>query len=237
MYNLYIKFFEYAFVIIENQKNNKCYDIYTKKLEEAMCFLYEVDTMEEAKRIQSNDMYRYKKDVGNSGEAKVNYALKWLDSSFEKISKEEYENGENFGFHLYNPEYINEEQEYDHIVVGKTGIFIIETKNYSGTIIIDKYGNWIREKNNSKVGTLNPTQQIRRHEKLLKSFIPEYVNIISIICIANDKAIIEGVENSTIPIVKSDMLVEYIENYQTKNTLMSRDEILKCVSLINEHIV
>ena len=43
--------------------------------------------------------------------------------------------------------FLNEPMEYDHVLVGKQGVFVIETKNYKGKIIVDENGNWIRNKN------------------------------------------------------------------------------------------
>ena len=82
----------------------------------------------------------------------------------------------------------------------------------------------------------NPLQQMRQHEKVLKSFLPGDINVVSILCIANDKVIIEGSENFTLPIVKSDMIVEFMENYNDDSDL-SQNEINKCCELIYEHMV
>lgn len=84
--------------------------------------------------------------------------------------------------------------------------------------------------------TKNPIQQIRQHEKMLRSFLGKDCNIISIICIANDKAIIEGIENCVIPIVKSDMLVEFIEKWASSDTEMSDEQKEKCVVDIYNHM-
>ena len=43
--------------------------------------------------------------------------------------------------------------------------------------------------------------------------MPETCRVISVICIANDKAIIEGIENSPIPIVKSDIRAYHRVNF------------------------
>lgn len=47
--------------------------------------------------------------------------------------------------------------------------------------------------------------------------------------------IIEGVENCTIPLIKSDMLVEYIENYDN-GKMISDYEIQRCVECIKEYM-
>ena len=132
---------------------------------------------------------------------------------------------------------MDEKQEYDHLIISNKGIFNVETKNYTGKLIIDKYGNWIRKKKDLEEGVKNPIQQIRQHEKMLRSFLEKECNIISIICIANDKAIIEGVENCVIPIVKSDMLVEFIEKWNLSDIEMSDEQKEKCVMDIYNHML
>lgn len=69
------------------------------------------------------------------------------------------------------------------------------------------------------------------------SFLPENCKIISIICIANDKAIIEGSENCPIPIIKSDMLVEFIENYCKNQMKISDSQVKQCINAIYNHMV
>ena len=115
-------------------------------------------------------------------------------------------------------------------------LFRSETKNYAGKLIVDKYGNWIRIKQDgTEEGERNPIQQVRRHEKMLRSIISEDIEIIDIICMAHPKMIIEGVENCTIPLIKSDMLVEYIENYDN-GKMISDYEIQRCVECIKEYM-
>lgn len=165
------------------------------------------------------------------GEKEVNYALKWLDKSYIKVSNPNNEKA----ISLYNPEFIDESQEYDHIIVGKQGVFNIETKNFAGKLIVDVNGNWIRVRDNQMEGERNPIQQVRRHEKLLRSIIGSDIPIINIICMAHPKLIIEGVENCSVPIIKSDLLVEFIETYKSDINI-SEDEIKKCVTQIENHI-
>ena len=101
--------------------------------------------------------------------------------------------------------------DFPRIILG----FNIETKNYTGKIIIDRDGNWIREQSDGrKVGERNPLQQSRRHEAVLRSIVGDDVPIISVLVIANPKAIIQGAENSKVKLLKSDVLEEYISDYK-----------------------
>lgn len=149
--------------------------------------------------------------ASKQAEMNVEYALKWLPKKYQVIARAE------DGIVLKCTEVSDEKQEIDHIVLSEHGVFLIETKNYSGTIKIDEQGNWVRTKIDGKVvGERNPVQQVERHHLLLEHIL-DITDIYDIICIANDKSIIEGVENSPIPILKVDMLVHYMKNFKNKS--------------------
>lgn len=149
-----------------------------------------------------------KREAGMIGEQEVEYALKWLPSEYIVLEKRE---GITLQLQLYNDSI---RQEIDHIVVGPSGVILIETKNYSGKITIDKNGNWRRETEKGEIGEKNPLQQIERHHYITEKILGEDVPIHDIICIANDSSIIEGTENSVVPIIKSDMLAHYIKKME-----------------------
>lgn len=198
-----------------------------KKLAELHAMLDEKHAEEERRELERKEQIIA---AGKKGEEEVNYALKWLDKSYQVLKSQADK------IKIKNIEFMDEAQEYDHIVVGPIGVILIETKAYSGRINIDKAGNWTRYKNEEWVGVTNPIQQVRRHEKLIRSFIPNNIPIHSYICLANSSVVIEGSENSIVPIVKSDLLVEYIEKEEVK-TALTREEIDKCVQLILGHMV
>lgn len=149
--------------------------------------------------------------ASKQAEMSIEYALKWLPKEYQSIEKTE------GGIVLKCPEVSDEKQEIDHIVLSEQGVFLIETKNYSGTIKIDEQGNWVRTKADGKiVGECNPVQQVERHHLLLEHILG-ITDIYDIICIANDKSIIEGAENSPIPVLKGDMLVHYMKDFENKS--------------------
>lgn len=224
----YLEFYELGSILISDQLNrlNKVKarrkDIPRSKVEEAMLYFYEAPSIEEAEKKREQGEYIENKEKGAVGEREVDYALKWLDKSYINIAKTASGKYGEDAIILYNPEFIDEKQEYDNIIIGEQGIFLIEIKNYAGKLIVDANGNWIRiKKDGTEEGEKNPIQQLRRHEKLLKSIVGDEVPIISLICMANAKMIIEGVENSIVPIIKSDMLVEYIETYKKTDCQLS----------------
>lgn len=242
-YGEYIDIYRLGSILISDKMNrinkNKAKNKYISQdlLDEALIFYYDTESAKEADFIRTNEKYAQDKLSGNEGEQKVDYALKWLDKSYIQIEKKSIDKVGNRCIFIKNAEFIDEQQEYDHLIVSNKGIFNIETKNYTGKLVVDQYGNWIRKKDNEEEGLKNPLQQIRQHEKILMSFLPENCKVISIICIANDKAIIEGSENCPIPIIKSDMLVEYIENYNEVEAKISDLQVKQCVNAIYSHMV
>mgnify|MGYP002675734926 FL=1 len=242
-YKAYIDVYRLGSVLISDRINqlnrNKTKNKYISQdlLNEAMVFYYDADSPQDAYATRSAEIYSQAKESGDKGEKKVDYALKWLDTSYTVIEKRSKDKAGSPCILLFNPGFIDEKQEYDHLIVSGKGVFNIETKNFAGKLVVDNAGNWIRKKDGDEEGVKNPLQQVRQHEKLLASFLPKECRIISILCIANDKAIIEGSEHCPIPIVKSDLLVELIENWQATDSELSDEQKKDCITAIYEHMV
>lgn len=243
LFKQYADIYRLGSVLISDRMNqinrNKTKNKYIPQdlLDEAMVFYYDADSPQDAYAARSAEIYSQAKESGDKGEKKVDYALKWLDTSYVKIEKRSKDKAGNPCILISNPTFIDEKQEYDHLIVSSKGVFSIETKNFAGKLVVDKSDNWIRKKDGGEEGMKNPLQQVRQHEKLLASFLPRECHIISILCIANDKAVIEGEEHCPIPIVKSDLLVEFIENWKETGSELSDDQKEDCVATIYEHMV
>lgn len=243
-YDPYINLYRYGKILISDRMNHlnrnkaKQKHIPQNLLDQAMLFYYDTDSLAIAYETQRKEKYSQEKESGDIGEGRVKEALKWLDSSYVQIHPLSKNYSGNPCIYLKNSDYLDVKQEYDHIVVGKTGVFVIETKNFAGKLIVDQYGNWRRIlQDGREVGEKNPLEQIRKHEKVLRSFLDESISLISIICIANDRAIIEGIENSPLPIIKSDLLVEFIEHYESQKLPLTAEDIQNCVSDIYDHML
>lgn len=191
------------------------------------------DILQLAKRTTSD---LYITNAGYRGEDAVEYVLKWLRPyGYMPVEKTCLTKYGTISILLQNKSFINEAQEYDHIIVGKNGVFLIETKNYSGEITITKDGDWFQNKGTESHGIKNPVQQCNRHAAIVKSIIPD-IPVTSIICIANDGVIIKGRSNCKIPIVKADLLQDFIEEYQTPVNL-SKEEIEATLHTIDSYKV
>ena len=63
----------------------------------------------------------------------------------------------------------NGSSQIDHILIGKKGIFVIETKDYSGSIYGEQYSKyWIQIINRNKNEFYNPIRQNYGHIKALE---------------------------------------------------------------------
>lgn len=224
-YDLYIEFYQNAGIFVSNYLNeinkykSKRVSIPQSKVNAALMYMYNAHTVEEAYELRQQKDYIENRSFGERGEAEVDYALKWLVGDYIRIAKTQSGKYGKQAIVLNNKEFIDEPQEFDHIVIGTQGIFNIETKNYTGKLIVDANGNWIRVKaDGSEIGERNPIQQVRRHEAVLKSIVGEDVPIISVLVMANPKMIIEGVENFSIPLLKSDRLEEFISTYKNEKS-------------------
>lgn len=111
--------------------------------------------------------------------------------------------------------YKNSTHQIDHVVVSNYGIFIIETKNYSGRIYgSDKYNTWIQYLGKNKYKMLNPVLQNYGHLKALESIIPEYKEyFIPIVCFTNKSTL--NIKSKNIVINLSNLL-DTIKNYNNE---------------------
>lgn len=99
---------------------------------------------------------------GQVGELKINQMLNTL-------SRSEYTSFHN----LYIPSPSNKKRpfsEVDHIVVSRYGVFVIETKSYTGEIDAKReWKNWYYS--HDRIGFENPINQNKRHVYDLKKFL------------------------------------------------------------------
>ena len=122
LYKEYIDVFRLGSILISNRMNqinhNKARHKYIPQdlLDEAMIFYYEGKSIQDSYKVQADERYFQEKMGGNKGEQKVEYALKWLDPSFIKIKKKSIDRVGDKCIHIYNPAFMDEKQEYDHLI-------------------------------------------------------------------------------------------------------------------------
>lgn len=150
------------------------------------------------------DLKKSKSEIlGKEGEIEVSQVLNTLPNDKYVII--------NDLIYLYN----NSTRQIDHVVVSNYGIFIIETKNYSGKIYgSDKYNTWIQYLGKKKYKMLNPILQNYGHMKALEDKIPEYKHyFIPIVCFTNKSILAVKTKNIVINLNK---LTEIILSYKTE---------------------
>ena len=138
--------------------------------------------------ITKTPFFSIRRDIGKYGEYLIYKRLK----SFEK-------NGAKFLFNVYIPKKNGETTEIDVLMVSPKGIFVFESKNYSGWIFgSEKQKNWYQtlpqgRYRSHKEQFYNPIMQNHSHIKHLKSFLGKQVPMRSII-VFSDRCTFQNVE-------------------------------------------
>lgn len=123
--------------------------------------------------------------------------------------------------------YGNVAKEYDHIVVGNTGVFCIETKAFGmsygnpskATLFIDAKDTWIlsKKKKNykSEKELVSPTNQILEEKKQLEKIIGERsrIPVHPILVLSNSELSIRNNAKLPYTVVRIDELCDFIIKY------------------------
>ncbi len=127
----------------------------------------------------------------------------------------------------------------DHVVLGPNGIFVIETKNYTGEIICNG-DKWIRRYldgwNCEDYDVGSPSKQVKRNawkiKELIKSskILDKPIWVEGIVVFTNPDVDL-NLESPTVPILKLDELYYYIKNREIE-TKFSHDELEKIGKII-----
>ncbi|WPC42811.1 NERD domain-containing protein [Clostridium sp. JS66] len=168
--------------------------------------------------------------AGKIGENKVSHYLSFLNLNEYII------------YNNINIRVNGRSQQIDHLIIGRNGIFHLETKNYSGDIYIDKNENWSKSNKNKYELLDNPVGQIKRHEQLLKEALDNKYEIVSILVMANKNCKLLGLQNTKLNVIKVEKLLDFISSY--KETKLSSKELIKvkrtldkCIGLIDFQVV
>ncbi len=119
----------------------------------------------------------------------------------------------------------NKTIQIDHILINQKGVFVIETKNYSGKVYGDEYQQeWVQilAYGKQKNYFYNPIKQNKTHIYELKQILPSNIVFHSIIVMANNNS-----EN-----INSDQVVDLKDLNQKinsiKETFLSIEEMERC---------
>ncbi|QCK16237.1 NERD domain-containing protein [Mangrovivirga cuniculi] len=140
--------------------------------------------------------------IGSIGEGKVARKLK-------KLNKKEY-----IVFNDIYLEFDGRTTQIDHLIISVYGVFVIETKNYSGWIHgSEKSEYWHQTKYKAKWKLWNPIKQNLAHVYFLKKLLSEFgrLNYIPVVVFAGN-AILKNVHSDT-PVIYVEELRSFIKDY------------------------
>ncbi len=174
-------------------------------------------------KITNISYFKVKHDTGRYGEYLTYKYLK----KFE-------EQGAKFLFNIYVPKKEEETTEIDVLMISSKGLFVFESKNYSGWIFgSDNQKYWYQtlpagRRKSHKEKFYNPVFQNNTHVRYLKSLIGNKVPIYSIITFSDRcKLMNVSIKNSNVNVInryKIYKLVSSIYNDNSNDTL-STDQI------------
>jgi hypothetical protein len=203
-------------------ENERRRAIEQEKLEEEMTLKKKLEEEEYARALKEYEQAEKErlKELGKEGERETQYHFKFLGASYKVFNN----------IHIYGG---GESQEFDHVVIGPTGIFHIDSKYHYGRIEVTKTGMW----QNDNPLPYDPRGQASRHEYVLKQFLQmnnievKEGQLVGIICFSNPGAVVVGGDDDYFRIIKADMLLPTIKGNKSIEKL-SQVEIDKIASLL-----
>ena len=113
--------------------------------------------------------------------------------------------------------FTNGHGDIDHIVLGPNGVFVVETKNWSGKITCHG-DNWSRQNRHKNSGFTSPSMQVKKNASIVRkaietsaALIPLRIWVEGIVVIANNHADLQ-LNYPTVPILKLYELANFIRS-------------------------
>jgi hypothetical protein len=162
--------------------------------------------------------------IGAKGEESVIRVLRKLDPSFKRIHD------------VFLP---GTEGNIDHVVVGPTGVFVIETKNHNGTISCN--GDYWGRKKVGRRGTVyssnigNPSKQAKRNSLMLKKWLESKninVGYITAVVVFTNNDLQLKVTRPTVKVVQTNNLLGVLEG--ESNYKMTQEKINSITSKLQQ---
>ena len=182
-----------------------------------------------------SELDRRIKTAGNIGEKAVRAVLENLPPEYKSVS----------GIYLEIEGTLR--LELDHVVIGPTGMYILETKAFGITpegvnnrlvLFINKKGEWSKTEHGRIVPLPSPEEQIIRQQQIMQDFLSP-INVIPrvILVLANKKAALGRIEKRP-PFIISRLedLTSHIVNRKTDDKPeLSQEMISSTLSLLDMH--
>ena len=153
--------------------------------------------------------------------------------TYKKLCKYE-EQGARFLFNCYLPRKKDETTEIDVMMIANSGIYVFESKNYSGWIFgSEKSRSWTQTLPNGKKSRkerfYNPIMQNRTHIKWLQNIIGTDIPVYSII-VFSERCTIKKMDlvSSDVKVIKRDCLQRVVKEIEKENTQkLTKDQIFQ----------
>lgn len=171
---------------------------------------------ESQKKWLRDELMRLKKGIQGERES-----AHYLDSYFK--------DGENHAV-LHDLRFVvdGDVAQIDHLIINRmVGIYLLETKNYSGNLVINEHGEFTAVYGESRFGIPSPIEQSLRHERLLSKLL-ESLDIVGRtqkeanfhhLVMLHPKAIIERPASKTFDtsnVIKADQFPTWHQRYVDK---------------------
>lgn len=128
--------------------------------------------------------------------------------------------------------YKDKTSQIDHLVISRYGIFVIENKNFSGSIYgSEKDRNWTQVRGGSRNSFYNPVLQNRGHIKALADVFGNEDKMYSII-VFGDRAELRKIDVSGkgIRVINEHKLYDTIVSYE--EVLLGHEEVKECWNML-----
>lgn len=171
------------------------------------------------------------KDIIDKFLDKYIFTPEWMGRRGEKLTERELKLVRFLGRdgkilrNVYIPKENGETSEIDVLYITQKGIFVIESKNYSGWVFgSEKNYQWtVSLSNGIKNKLYNPIKQNQTHMKWLQNYVGEDIPLFSIIAFSERCALkLKG--EFTVPVINRDYLYATIRNIWNKSEEKLSDE-------------
>ena len=172
-----------------------------------------------------------KKDIIDKLLDKYIFNAEWIGRHGEKLTERELKFVRLLGRdgkilrNVYIPKKNGETSEIDVMYITQKGIFVIESKNYSGWVFgSEKNYQWtVSLPNGLKNKLYNPIKQNQTHIKWLQKYVGEDIPLFSII-VFSERCTLKIKGETSVPVIKRDSLYATIRNAWKKSEDKLSDE-------------
>lgn len=178
----------------------------------------------------------YKLLAGNSGEKGVEYNLRfWYKDDPDIVI-----------INNLRLEYNDRVAQIDHLIITQAGFMVIESKSFTGKILVEEDGSWYRVRKEGdeevKEWIYNPAEQNNRHITVIQDILntkltdksPRFINVIVI-----NKAYVQTNTNKSndFYIIRPDKLKGFIDNFKQFSTRIDKNLLIPLAEeLLKYHV-